>query len=899
MLFRSIGNWVVGDYDLGIDNIYVGPAITCFNPITLTVNNITSNSVNLNWIDSVNTGTWNIQYGPTGFSLGNGTIIPNVPAAPYNLTNLTPQTTYQFYVQADCGGGDLSLWVGPITFTTACLPIATVPYIEYFDTYTTGTTIYPTCWSKLTSNATYPYIATTNFSTPGSLYLYSSATGGYCHAITPMFGIPINTLKAEFKLRNGANDDTLYVGVMTDPTDLSTFVLVQKLIPTATATWQDMEVFFNTYNGTGQYIAFKNVYTTTTTTIYVDNLEIFTIPTCPRPTNLIANNSTSSSTTLSWTPGGTETSWNIEYGPIGFTPGSGTSIQASSNPFTLNGLTHSTCYDFYVQAVCSPTDLSMWSNKGSFCTAQIPVNVPFNIDFETASGVQIANNTSGNNWYIGSDTANTVNNTTGGQNALYVSNDNGSTNAYTLTTAGVVWAYRDVYFTPSTADYTFSFDWRLVGEIGSWDYLNVYIGNISTPVPSTTSTITPPVGSDTIATLLRQQPTFQTKTFTLPFATYSGQTKRIYFMWRNDGTLGTQPPAAVDNISITSTGITSCVPPSNVLVSNISANSATVTWTPGTTETEWELDYKLTSASIWTTVPVATNATHLLSTLTPVSNYEVRVRAVCGASEFSGYTPIHTFTTSNTPCDVPTNLQVTNITDQSALATWNAGTAISWQVEYKLVSSANWTSASTTTPSFQISGLQSSSNYEVRVKAICSSNESAFTTNVPFTTTGGTVTYTITATAGANGTITPSGAVTVNQGASQTFNFAPSTGYIVSVVTVDGSPITGAPTSYTFTNVSANRTIHVDFISGISENELAQLVELFPNPTISTIELRLKSEDLHVKECKIYDMYGKLMKTIQINAETTSIDVTDFASGVYFVRMDSERGTISKKFVKK
>jgi hypothetical protein len=69
---------------------------------------------------------------------------------------------------------------------------------------------------------------------------------------------------------------------------------------------------------------------------------------------------------------------------------------------------------------------------------------------------------------------------------------------------------------------------------------------------------------------------------------------------------------------------------------------------------------------------------------------------------------------------------------------------------------------------------------------------------------------TITASAGPNGSITPSGAVPVNAGASQKFTFTPQAGYRSAVV-VDGSPM-GALTSYTFTNVQAAHTIDVTFV---------------------------------------------------------------------------------------
>jgi uncharacterized repeat protein (TIGR02543 family) len=71
-------------------------------------------------------------------------------------------------------------------------------------------------------------------------------------------------------------------------------------------------------------------------------------------------------------------------------------------------------------------------------------------------------------------------------------------------------------------------------------------------------------------------------------------------------------------------------------------------------------------------------------------------------------------------------------------------------------------------------------------------------------------TYTITASAGPNGAISPNGVVTVNYGASQGFNMTANVGYHVSGVLVDGVSV-GAVASYTFTNVTANHTIAASF----------------------------------------------------------------------------------------
>ena len=71
-------------------------------------------------------------------------------------------------------------------------------------------------------------------------------------------------------------------------------------------------------------------------------------------------------------------------------------------------------------------------------------------------------------------------------------------------------------------------------------------------------------------------------------------------------------------------------------------------------------------------------------------------------------------------------------------------------------------------------------------------------------------TYTITATAGANGSISPAGASTVPAGASQAFTISPAAGYKIQNVSVDGASV-GQVSSYTFTNVRANHTIQATF----------------------------------------------------------------------------------------
>jgi len=71
--------------------------------------------------------------------------------------------------------------------------------------------------------------------------------------------------------------------------------------------------------------------------------------------------------------------------------------------------------------------------------------------------------------------------------------------------------------------------------------------------------------------------------------------------------------------------------------------------------------------------------------------------------------------------------------------------------------------------------------------------------------------YTISATQGTDGAISPLGDVTVAEGASKTYNFTPAYGFRVDEVFVDGSSTAFSNNQYTFTNVTADHTIHVTF----------------------------------------------------------------------------------------
>jgi hypothetical protein len=118
--------------------------------------------------------------------------------------------------------------------------------------------------------------------------------------------------------------------------------------------------------------------------LYVDDFEgpPVMVPSCQKPTNLYAANLTSTSADLGWTPGGTESAWNVEWGAAGFELGTGNFIEnLAITQYQLTGLNLQTGYSFYVQANCGTKELSEWSGPFTFSTTCVAFELPFEQDF--------------------------------------------------------------------------------------------------------------------------------------------------------------------------------------------------------------------------------------------------------------------------------------------------------------------------------------------------------------------------------------------------------------------------------------------------------------------------------------------------------------------------------------
>ena len=90
----------------------------CLSPNFLNAGNITQNSADLLWQAGGNETSWNLEWGISGFNLGSGTLVNGLTSTNYSLNSLSNNTSYDFYVQANCSNSNVSSWSGPYTFNT-------------------------------------------------------------------------------------------------------------------------------------------------------------------------------------------------------------------------------------------------------------------------------------------------------------------------------------------------------------------------------------------------------------------------------------------------------------------------------------------------------------------------------------------------------------------------------------------------------------------------------------------------------------------------------------------------------------------------------------------------------------------------------------------------------------
>jgi phosphodiesterase/alkaline phosphatase D-like protein len=174
---------------------------------------------------------------------------------------------------------------------------------------------------------------------------------------------------------------------------------------------------------------------------------------------------------------------------------------------------------------------------------------------------------------------------------------------------------------------------------GYWLFISVNNGSTWTEVTSL---------KPTSATLPNTNGTSNfSQTVNLPSAVASGT--EIRFRWVDDNSTSSSPDQRIglDNINIVNTAAAACGTPSGLTATGISASSASLSWVAVSGATSYNLQWKLSSGSTFTTISNLSSSSYLLSGLAASTNYTWQVQAVCGTTTGSYSSPA-TFTTTAT-----------------------------------------------------------------------------------------------------------------------------------------------------------------------------------------------------------------------------------------------------------
>ena len=106
-----------------LDDVTIAQVITCFPPAGLSVTEITTIAAMANWTGVAPATAWDVEYGPTGFEHGTGTLLTGISTPSAELSGLEPDSGYEVYVRGACATDETSAWAEPVVFTTLnCLP---------------------------------------------------------------------------------------------------------------------------------------------------------------------------------------------------------------------------------------------------------------------------------------------------------------------------------------------------------------------------------------------------------------------------------------------------------------------------------------------------------------------------------------------------------------------------------------------------------------------------------------------------------------------------------------------------------------------------------------------------------------------------------------------------------
>ena len=335
--------------------------LSCPAPSNVTVENITVSTAYVTWTVGDRESEWEIVYGESGFdpTTGGTSVIDDNGVLGETLTNLSPGTTYDVYVRALCDVNDVSEFSNAASFTTLVSPPVNDNLCDAIHLIV----------DEVCSGNTFTNIAAT---------VERDEPEGSC-----FLQIPTNTVWFTFEAPDSGN---VTVTTNISPSDLEDTQMAVYEAPSNCADLltmgteigcnDDVELL-STVNLTGLSVG---------DTYYVQvngnsgNEGNFCIEVrdngiaCPAPTDIVVSNVSTDTADAYWRAGGSETEWEIKYGPLGFDPNT-TGVSVTDNDGvlgeTLIDLVANTNYDLYVRAVCGTNTISDFAGPEAFSTIEL------------------------------------------------------------------------------------------------------------------------------------------------------------------------------------------------------------------------------------------------------------------------------------------------------------------------------------------------------------------------------------------------------------------------------------------------------------------------------------------------------------------------------------------------
>ena len=386
--YYYLGIDIQTNYGIGFDNWSVRE-IECVEPNNISFSSITTNSAELMFLQN------GVQTEIRVATVNNGDLDPafdvlidTVSTNTVQITGLQPSNKYYYTLRSICANGSRSAWTTVSSFYTLCEPQA-VPYSDTFEEDNTNFT----CWSA--SGANHVAELSTNYSHragKSSVKLQNTTFISPELDVTSLAGYTV----VGYLYSTTANV-TVSLGVMGDPNSVESYEPISDInIPVANS-WTEFNVSLAALAGDdyeGDPIAdskFVALYVGNQL-IYLDNVQILPTVNCARPSNITINNFDPNNLNVSWTAGGTESSWEVNvYRMRTLSNGVVENVleatqTVNANNVTLHNLYPTSRYYVTVKAICGATENSLEAYSPEFETGCASMSLPYYDDI--AAGVE-------------------------------------------------------------------------------------------------------------------------------------------------------------------------------------------------------------------------------------------------------------------------------------------------------------------------------------------------------------------------------------------------------------------------------------------------------------------------------------------------------------------------------